>query len=250
MARKRRKRREEHTDESWLLPYADMLTLLLALFIILFASSTVDAEKYQKMMIALNQSFSGGVGVIEQSAPVPNMDVADQEDHNKKDNNEDAKKEQEREDLLKLKKQIDQYILNNQLGDQLETNLSSDGLLLTIMDNALFHSGSSEVRSDALPIAEEISELLVTSAPRKIVVAGHTDNVPISNAQFRSNWDLSSHRALNFMKILLENDQLDPRNLSATGYGEYHPVASNDTPEGRERNRRVEVLIMPKLDLD
>lgn len=248
MSRKR-KVREEKMNESWLLPYADMLTLLLALFIVLFASSTVDAEKYHRIMIALNDQFSGGHGILEQPIPPPISVEKDDED-DKAEDGEEAKKEQEREDLMELKIKIDQYIINNKLGGELETSLSNEGLLLTIMDNALFSSGSAEVREDALPIAIEIAQLLEQSSPRKIVVAGHTDNVPISNANFRSNWELSSHRALNFMKIILDNAELDPRNLSATGYGEYHPVATNDTAEGRAQNRRVEVLIMPMYDLN
>lgn len=247
MSRKR-SRRDAQMNETWLLPYADMLTLLLALFIVLFAASSIDAEKYHRMMIALNDKLSGGHGILDLSAPP--LEEGKDGDKEEKVDEEEEKKAQEREDLLRLKENIDQYIKDNKLGGELETSLSSDGLLLTIMDNALFDSGSAEVKADALPIAEAIAELLVESAPRKIVVAGHTDNVPISNANFRSNWELSSHRALNFMKILLDRADLDPRNLSATGYGEYHPVASNDTPEGRERNRRVEVLIMPKLELE
>lgn len=249
MARRQKKQREEHTDESWLLPYADMLTLLLALFIILFASSTIDATKYQQIMTAFNQNFQGGTGIIDYPVPVP-TGVEDPSEEQKTDNSEESKKAEEREDLNELKEQIDEYIGHNELETELETNLSSDGLLLTIVDNALFHSGSADVREDALGLARSISELLVASAPRKIVVAGHTDDVPIHNAHFRSNWDLSSLRALNFMKILLDNERIDPRNLSATGYGEYHPVDTNDTEQGRARNRRVEVLIMPKVDLN
>jgi chemotaxis protein MotB len=83
--------------------------------------------------------------------------------------------------------------------------------------------------------------------PKKVTVTGHTDNVPIHRPEFPSNWDLSVKRAVNFLKVLLENKQLDPRKFSATGMGEYHPVASNDTPEGRAKNRRVEVAILRDL---
>ncbi|MFV8828871.1 flagellar motor protein MotB [Alkalihalobacterium sp. APHAB7] len=245
--RRKKKHHEEHIDESWLIPYADMLTLLLALFIVLFAMSTIDAEKYQQMMEVFNENFQGGGSILEHPTPSlePNLTTPEKSEEEEVD-----VKTREQLDLKKLQEQIDRYIQENALSDELETQLSSEGLLLTILDNALFYSGSASVREDAEVLADKISDLLVTDPPRKIVVAGHTDNVPIRTQQFRSNWDLSAQRALNFMKILLENPQLDPRNLSATGYGEYHPVASNETDEGKAKNRRVEVLILPNFNID
>ncbi|WP_227937077.1 flagellar motor protein MotB [Alkalihalobacillus deserti] len=234
---RRKKYHEEHIDETWLIPYADMLTLLLALFIVLFAVSSVDAEKYQQLMVTFNDSFQGGSGVMEH--PMPDMTPTPEETE------ERDLKSKEHNDLKELQEEIDQYIAKNNLSSDLETKLTEDGLLLTILDNALFHSGSAEVKSDAVRLAETISNMLITDPARKIVVAGHTDNRQISNMNFESNWDLSAQRALNFMKILLENEELDPRNLSATGHGEYQPIATNETEEGRERNRRVEVLILP-----
>jgi chemotaxis protein MotB len=242
MAR-RKKHHEEHVDESWLIPYADMLTLLLALFIVLFGVSSVDAEKYQQLMIVFNENIQGGSGILEQPVPIP-------EDHESKDHEGEEKdvRQQEHQDLFELQKEFDQYILEQKLDDALKTRLSEDGLLLTILDNALFHSGSADVRTDAISLAEKVSELLVTDPPRKIVVAGHTDNIPIRNEAFQSNWELSAHRAINFMKILIENEDLNPQYLSATGYGEYQPAASNETAEGRSKNRRVEVLILPNYN--
>ena len=101
------------------------------------------------------------------------------------------------------------------------------------------------MQSSDVALAREISELLVMNPPRNIIVSGHTDNVPIRNSQFDSNWHLSVMRAVNFMKILLENDDLDPRSFSAKGFGEFEPIASNATAEGRMKNRRVEILILP-----
>ncbi|TWI59977.1 flagellar motor protein MotB [Halalkalibacter nanhaiisediminis] len=244
MARKRGKHHEDHIDETWLIPYADMLTLLLALFIVLFAVSSVDAEKYQQVMISFNQNLQGGTGVMEYPQPMPESTV------NPEDSDVENMRAQERLQLEELKVEIDKYIEDNNLGSELQTNLSSNGLLLTILDNAIFYSGSAEVHPEARRLAEAISGLLVSDPPRQIVVAGHTDDVPINNEEYRSNWDLSSDRALNFMKILLENDQLNPGHLSATSYGEYHPVASNETSEGREQNRRVEVYILPNYSLE
>lgn len=247
MGRRRKKGNDEKMDDTWLLPYADMLTLLLALFIILFAGSTLDAEKYQQIMAAFNENFQGGTGVTEYPAPVEvdsEQVTLDEEDA------EDERVEQEIFDLKKLQQQIDQYINENNAGADLQTSLSSGGLSLTILDNALFHSGSAEVKQDALELAEVIAGVLVAASPRQVVVAGHTDNVPIHNVEYQSNWDLSADRALNFMKRLLENEDLEPKRMSVTGFGEHRPVATNETAEGREQNRRVEVLILPSVDLD
>ncbi|NEU30005.1 flagellar motor protein MotB [bacterium LRH843] len=234
--RRRNKRHDEGTDESWLLPYADMLTLLLAVFIVLYAVGMVDSQKYQQLIISFNETFQGKMQIDVSDGLV---DPAQSEATHAT--------RQEQQDLKKLQDEIDAYIKENQLSFNLATKLTEDGLLLTILDDALFYSGSADVRTDAGQLAKKIAELLITDPPRKIVVAGHTDNVPISTAQFESNWDLSSQRALNFMKILLEHEKSNPRNFSATGYGEYHPVATNETEEGREKNRRVEVHILPNV---
>jgi chemotaxis protein MotB len=145
-----------------------------------------------------------------------------------------------------LKKQLDTYIKENGLTDDLETKLNQSQLMITISDKALFASGEAVVKPEARQLAKAISNMLQQFPDYEVIVSGHTDNVPISTYEFPSNWDLSSVRALNFMKILLLNTNLDPKKFSAIGYGEYHPVASNDTAAGRAQNRRVEVSIIRK----
>lgn len=114
----------------------------------------------------------------------------------------------------------------------------------------MFDSGRADVREEDIAVAKEISDLLVTDPPHNVIISGHTDNVPIRNSNFSSNWELSVMRAVNFMKIILENEQLDPRMFSAKGFGEFQPIASNDTEEGKAKNRRVEVLILPNGKTD
>ncbi|TKC16274.1 flagellar motor protein MotB [Robertmurraya kyonggiensis] len=251
MSKRRRKKEhhEEHVDESWLIPYADILTLLLALFIVLFSMSTVDAQKLQAMSQAFNEALSSGTGIFEYPSPMPENeaqaldDVKSEEDE---EQNEEKAKQIEKLELENIQKKVEAYIAEKNLTDKLDTSLTDEGLLLTIRDNVLFPSGSSEVRAEDLKTASEISDLLVMSPPRNIVISGHTDNVPIKNPQFESNWELSVMRAINFMKILLKNDQLNPQWFSAKGFGEFQPVASNDSAEGKAKNRRVEILILPR----
>ncbi|MGM9929035.1 MAG: flagellar motor protein MotB [Bacillus sp. (in: firmicutes)] len=247
--RKRKKTADSHMDESWLIPYADILTLLLALFIVLFSMSSVDAVKFQQLSKAFNDIFTGGTGVMEHSSvnPEGRNDSESTLEENLQQGSLGAKDYKE---LSELQERIDEYITQNDMEEKLDTTLTGEGLLVTIRDNVLFESGSASIRSEDLQIANEIASLFVMDPPRSIVISGHTDNVPIATFQFSSNWDLSVMRAVNFMKILLENDALNPEWFSAKGYGEFKPVASNDTAEGRAQNRRVEILIAPRTQVD
>jgi chemotaxis protein MotB len=237
MTKKKKHHDENHIDETWLIPYADLLTLLLALFIVLFASSQIDAQKFQRIARSFNSALTGGTGVLEFQKPLEEeleQPPANQEGHNN-----------EIKELQQVQGKINKYIQQESLTGQLKTTLTEEGLLVTILNDVLFDSGSAEVRPQDRKLAKEISQLLVMNPPRSIIISGHTDNVPINNSQFSSNWELSVMRAVNFMKLLLENKHLDPRWFSAKGYGEYKPVASNGTEEGRKKNRRVEILILP-----
>lgn len=247
--RKRKKTADSHMDESWLIPYADILTLLLALFIVLFSMSSVDAVKFQQLSKAFNDIFTGGTGVMEHSSvnPEGRNDSESTLEENLQQGSLGAKDYKE---LSELQERIDEYITQNDMEEKLDTTLTGEGLLVTIRDNVLFESGSASIRSEDLQIANGIASLFVMDPPRSIVISGHTDNVPIATFQFSSNWDLSVMRAVNFMKILLENDALNPEWFSAKGYGEFKPVASNDTAEGRAQNRRVEILIAPRTQVD
>ncbi|MBY0087147.1 flagellar motor protein MotB [Brevibacillus sp. M2.1A] len=254
---KRHAHHEEHMDESWLIPYADLLTLLLALFIVLFASSEMDAKKFDQMVRSFSVAINGGTGVMNYPSPVPlDPQLQQQTLHKGAQEAEKQKTEEEKrleeavrketEDLKKLQTKLDGYIQQNKLQDKLQTKLTEEGLLITILDNALFDSGKADLKPEARKLASEMAAMLVPH-PKKVTVTGHTDNVPIRRAEFPSNWDLSAKRSVNFLKVLLENKNLDPTKFSATGLGEYHPVAPNTTAEGRAKNRRVEVAILRDL---
>ncbi|MCB5936061.1 flagellar motor protein MotB [Caldibacillus thermoamylovorans] len=248
MSRRKKEKGEHEFNETWLLPYSDLMTLLLALFIVLFASSAVDAQKFQSMSKVFSEIFTGGTGIVDyESIEQKNgEELADET----KEKLEKAKEQtqvpvDEQTTLSATQERVNQYILEKGLTGQLKTSLTSEGLLVTINDSVLFDSGSAEVREEDIAVAKEISDLLVIDPPHNVIISGHTDNVPIQNSNFSSNWELSVMRAVNFMKIILENDQLDPRMFSAKGFGEFQPIASNDTEEGKAKNRRVEVLILP-----
>lgn len=243
MNKKKKQKQDEHINESWLIPYSDLLTLLLALFIVLFASSQIDQKKFAQIANSFNAALTGGTGVLEFQAPIEQEHRPTQP--KQQNNDKKALDKQDKEELSEMQEKIDTYIAKEHLNGKLQTSLTEEGLAITILNDILFDSGSAEVRPKDRQLAKEISQLLAMNPPRNIIISGHTDNVPIHNSQFASNWELSVMRAVNFMKLLLENPKLDPRLFSAKGYGEFKPVASNNTPEGRMKNRRVEILILP-----
>lgn len=241
--RKKRTKEPESVDESWLLPYSDLLTLLLALFIVLFASSTVDTEKLERMSAVFNEVFDGGHGIMDSSAPTPTpVPIPNDLDGEESENSSYV---EDQRSLGEIQARVDEYIAVHELENQFETAMSDEGLLVTIRDSVLFNPGKADIKAEYLPLAEELTELLVFDPPRHIVVTGHTDNVPMNSPQFGSNWELSVMRAVNFLKLMMRNEEVNPLLFSAKGYGEFQPIEANDTPEGRNKNRRVEVLIQP-----
>lgn len=242
MARKKHhEQHEEHMDETWLVPYSDILTLLLALFIVLFASAQVDQKKFDKIAQAFNSAFNSGSPWILEGNRTPVNGNPEPAPMLASDGKDQAYL-QENSQLIEAKQKLDKYIQENNLTGDLQTVLTEEGLMIRIKDSALFQSGSAELLPESKRFGSTIAKMLVP-LHQKVVISGHTDNVPINTRDFPSNWDLSSKRALNFMKFLLVQEKLEPQRFSAIGYGEYRPVMSNDTSEGRAKNRRVEVLI-------
>ncbi|MHA7967645.1 flagellar motor protein MotB [Paenibacillus sp. CAU 1782] len=262
---------EEHVDESWLIPYADLLTLLLALFIVLYATNSVDIKKFEQMSQAFKIALNDGGGIMnmpsitqdgdsadkkkkeeEENKDSQNQEQEEQQNQENQKNQEDQMSESELQELIKreeaefedLKKKIDAYIEKNGLVSDLETHLNLSQLVITISDNALFAPAQANLKPEARELAVAIAMMLEEYPDYDVVVAGHTDDTPINNSQFRSNWDLSSIRAVRFLDVMLENENIDPKRVSATGYGENHPVAENDTVENKAKNRRVEVSIL------
>lgn len=243
---KKHKKHEEHVDESWLVPYADILTLLLALFIVLFASSTVDEKKLEQMSEVFNGMFSSGTSFFDNTAPVEVEGEASEIVSPQTTNYSE-----DQESLEEIQSRVEDFIAINELENQFDTSMTDEGLLITIRDSVLFNPGEASIKAEYLSIAQELSDVLVLDPPRNIVVTGHTDNVPMNTPEFRSNWELSVMRAVNFLKIVMDsNEQLDSKLFSVKGFGEYSPIDTNDTIEGRAKNRRVEVLIKPRIAED
>lgn len=240
---------EEHMDESWLIPYADILTLLLALFIVLFATAQVDQQKFNQMAYSFNAAFGGSPSIFDNNRSIAPEADASKPDQSTTESPQGQAQLQETVQLSEVKRQIDRYIQENNLTGGLSTMLTEDGLMIRIKDSALFTSGNADLRPEALQVGQEIAKMLVP-LNQKIVISGHTDNVPINTGEFPSNWELSARRSINFMKFILSSEKkLQPERFSAIGYGEYRPLVPNDTIDGRAKNRRVEVLIMRNIKI-
>ncbi|MCS7231906.1 MAG: OmpA family protein [Elusimicrobiota bacterium] len=151
--------------------------------------------------------------------------------------------------LKKIKQKIDNYVLENRLEKFVSTKITQkEGLIISFSEKYMFDSGKADIYDEAKEVIKNIASLLLDE-PNRISIEGHTDNTPINTPEFPSNWELSTKRATNVLKYLLEELKFDPKRLTAAGFGEWHPVAPNDTPENKAKNRRVD-LIVRRLDIE
>ncbi len=239
---KKKQHHEEHVDEAWLLPYSDMLTLLLALFIVMFALGQTDKAKFDAMSKQFNIIFAGGSGVMQQdgSSMIP-MDGEGGESKTSGVYNEKT----EEDKMTEIKKMLEQEIGKEGYSDKVKVNLTSEGLEITIQDAVLFRSGEAEILNDVSPLLSKLSTML-HDLENKVKIVGHTDNVPISNGRFRSNWDLSAMRAINVMSYMVTSTGITADRASIEAHGEYMPKYDNKTEDGRAKNRRVEIIVIRK----
>ncbi len=150
-------------------------------------------------------------------------------------------------DLEKAKQELEDRLRSEIADKQATVEMTERGLVITFVSEVLFDSGKDKLKTSALEHLARVSDVLKTTvSDLNVGIEGHTDNVPIKHSGWKSNWELSSHRALSVLHYLVSDQGIEPGRLAATGYGEYHPVASNDTAEDRQKNRRVEIVILPK----
>lgn len=217
--------------------YSDLVTLLLCFFVLLFSFSVIDAKKFE----AIIRSFQGSLSVLDSGKTIDE----DQYISQALQSNRLLREQQEAESMEWLYRQLDEYIQQNNLEGTVVLGVEERGLLIRFKDQVLFDSGKAIIRKDGEPIVQSIGEILKQN-DRAIRVEGHTDNVPMHSLLYPSNWELSTARAVNVVKFFIEKVGIAPTRLSAAGYSEYHPIADNDTAENRQKNRRVDVVILRK----
>jgi|SRR5579872_1484815 len=228
-----RNRQEEQQLETagmmrWLLTYADMITLMLALFIILFALESISSAKPQEYarsvtngfdnIWAVNQPPNGGTNgarAFDSSSAIPS-----------------------------IQRELENFVRKNHLEKQLQVRLDHRGLVITLLsDNSYYDSGSAELRPQTRTILDGVFRFLKRT-PNLVRVEGNTDTVPIHTSLYPTNWELSTARAVNVVRYLVEHDGLDPVRVSAAGYGEFKPRVQNDSDENRQQNRRVDIVLL------
>ena len=228
-----RKKAEETKVETagmmrWLLTYADMITLMLALFIILFAMSTINRVKFQQFARdiaggfdnewAINQPPNGGTNgkeLMDSASAIP-----------------------------AIQRELQRYVRQNHLEDRVQIHMDHRGLVITLLsDNSYYDSGSAELRPETKKILDEV-DVFLRKNDNLIRVEGNTDNMPIATAVYPTNWELSTARAVNVVRYLVEQDHLIPTRISAAGYGQYRPRTDNSTSEKRQENRRVDIVLL------
>jgi chemotaxis protein MotB len=243
-----KKKHPEHVNhERWLVSYADFITLLFAFFVVLFASSQSDKQKQIKLAAAMQTAFTP-LGAFEAHSKTPPLtDVsgvaaADAKPAALTPPLPTTGAETPEQTEKRLKKFLAEQIAAGHISPgSITMRITPDGLVISLHEAGFFPSGSAEVRAAAVPM---LSLLAATLPAGPMRVEGHTDNVPIHTAQFATNWELSTTRATAIARLLLDHGPIDPVNLSAAGYAEFHPVASNATEDGRTQNRRVDIILL------
>ena len=247
--KKDKKRTELGGSPAWMTSYADLVTLLLTFFILLFTFSSIDVQRFQEVMSAIQHNFMGRTGIMPGSTNLSG------EDGKRLDSAEISFEDlvitlgEEEAALLKLKdemdetyRQVNSFLIDVGLQDEAQVRREERGIVLELPERILFDSGEAVIKRDFIPYLEMLAAL-IEGLPNQIIIEGHTDNVPINTYRFPSNWELSVARSVSVARFLVEDCALPPEKFVATGYGEFHPLESNETPEGRSRNRRVSIVI-------
>lgn len=257
----RRKRPAPHTNhERWLVSYADFITLLFAFFVVMYSTSQVDQRKVGRLALSIQVAFQE-LGVFPASTSrVPVSDTSPMP-FNVVQSVENAQRTaalgriasvasgqlagSDEGDLSTLRKELEEALAPEISRRELALRTAPDGLVISLREIGFFPSGSAQIRAESEQAFARIVKLLVNREFR-IRIEGHTDTIPIHTPQFASNWELSTARSTELVRLLIVKYHFAPARLSAAGYAEFHPIASNDSEEGRRLNRRVDIVILGK----
>lgn len=239
----------------WMTTYSDLVTLLLTFFILLFSMASVDSKKFEQVAQSLRSAFmdmSNGemynqnngkdvISILDQNMP---SDVEDKETNNKtKDGNISDSDAQKKEDAIaEFKEEIKALIMGLNISEYVHVVDEKTSIILRIDSVILFDVGKADIKQSGKETIKKVGELM-RQLDTDIAVQGHTDNVPIKTSLFPTNWELSTKRATNVVIFLVNECFLEPTKLTATGNGEFKPIAPNDTEENRQKNRRIDIVI-------
>ena len=257
----RRKEDPPKGSPAWMNTFADLMNLLLCFFVMLFAMSSVNEEKFEKVIASFQSTFSilpgggasigegelisSGISQLENFDSYYNQQLSSQSDEQTEEEKDitEAYEQQELEESEDMAQQLENALSQYGIQDDVEVDFNAEYVTLNMNGALLFDSASAELRDEAYPLINKLGKILVTYDNNIIEVEGHTDNVPIHSSKYEDNNVLSMYRALAVASYLRDTTTLNPAYIKSSGRGEYVPIADNATPEGRARNRRVEIKI-------
>jgi chemotaxis protein MotB len=253
MARRRRLPQAPASHDRWLVSYADFITLLFAFFVVMYAASRVDRDKMMLVAASIEDAFAGQhtavVQTVANAAPKSMQAAPEFRALVQAAVEQRMRKGMRPRDLEPLRRDLEKALEEEIKKGAITLRDGQDGLIISLSELGFFDSGSAEMRQTAEGSFQRIAQLLA-SRRCGVRVEGHTDDRPIRTSAFKSNWDLSTARATEIVKALIDRDHFEPALLSAAGYGEYHPVATNDTAAGRAQNRRVDLVVLSHEDAE
>ena len=224
----RKKKHEEHENmERWLISYADFITLLFAFFVVMYSTSAINEGRLRAVAEAINAAFNPFISFSSTNIRITQ---------------ERAATEIFKVDMNLYVKVVSEIKRLDNSG-KMAVVKEKRGIVIRISDKVVFDVGKAEILPESRPVLDKIAAFL-RDVPNRIQIEGHTDNIPIKTAAYPSNWELSASRAVSIMRYLTEQRSLDPERFSIGGYGEFRPLESNDTLEGRAKNRRVEIVLL------
>ncbi|WP_291658949.1 OmpA family protein [Clostridium sp.] len=243
---KKRRNDEDESGEDWLATYADTITLLLTFFVLLYSMSTIDNEKLKALseafILEMNGKAASAILDFDNGSEIVYDDDEDLPEEPSLEE-EVSKEDEYLVELGKLYDKVEEFIIENNMQDEVTIAKTDQGVALQLKDNVLFETASAVLTQDSFTVLDKIYNLIY-SLENKILIEGHTDSRPINTAEYPSNWELSTARAVNVVRYFIEKKGVTPERLSAAGYGEHKPLAPNDTHENMAINRRVSILIL------
>lgn len=231
---------KKDNSERWLLTYSDLITLLLAFFIVMYGMSSADAKKFSKLASSMKKAFN--VGVLEGS---PSSSILDQstELSTRIDAGSDDQTGLGASELDAVFSEVGWIFQEEGIEDKVSIEVRPEGVAISLSGNLLFTSGRSDLRPESVKLLSSIGKA-IARLPNPIRVEGHTDDIPPNGSEFPTNWELSGARAVSVVRYFSEIENIKPSRLSAVAYSQYQPAVANNSPQGRARNRRSEILIM------
>ena len=238
MVKKKNESEHKGNHERWLLTYADMITLLMTFFIVMYAMSVADTSKMKKLAESLHDAFlgQGNPQMINSHAM-----ISPKEGDALSESSDEGKVEDIR--MGEVQDMLYEYIDKENLTNEVLVEMEDRGLVIRLSESMIFGSGEATIKPQALKKLVAVGKMLA-GVPNYIRVEGHTDNIAVHTREFRSNWQLSSERATQVVEVLTTKCHLNPIRLCAAGYGEFRPIATNLTEGGRAQNRRVDIVLI------